>query len=82
MEKALEYEVILEVANSCTVNIIGQIPTVLEKALLVFFLFCFIFKMVLLITRNQNLILLNNRQSCMSVLRGKMHTISLLVYAR
>lgn len=80
----MEYEVILEVANSCTVNIIGQIPTVLEKALLVFVfvLFCFIFKMVLLITRNQNLILLNNRQSCMSVLRGKMHTISLLVYAR
>lgn len=35
--KGLEYGVILEVANSCTVNIIGQIPTVLEKVLLFFF---------------------------------------------
>lgn len=52
------------------------------ESLACFVFFFIIFKMVLLITRNQNLILLNNRQSCMSVLRGKMHTISLLVYAR
>lgn len=75
--KGLEYGVILEVANSCTVNIIGQIPTVLEKVLLFFF-----FLMALLITQDEYLVPLNNRQYCMSVLRGKGQTISLLVYTK
>lgn len=42
----------------------------------------FFFLMALLITQDEYLVPLNNRQYCMSVLRGKGQTISLLVYTK